>query len=196
MTTIADLIAQTFGHRYDTFDSPEAGHIANVCASQANHVIDEFGKRKFVFSDHSAIAMGDGRWFVGFGDCFCNAAQGHHPECPGSRVADVKHTPPPVHATKAMAPEASVAAVPSFIIHLLGEEAGSVVVNGSQHKARVEARALLTRAKRATMACLVDQGGDVTDAYERLVSRSGEVKIKKMDPKKLPESVRASLLTI
>lgn len=196
MTTIAGHIALTFGHRYDAFDSSEAGHIADVCTSQASQIVDEFGKRKFIFPDQSAIAMGDGRWFVGYGACFCNAAQGHHPECPGNRFVDPQPAspPPPVPSPREMVPEAPVASAPSFIIHLLGKEVSTVEVSFSQHKARVEARALLTQAKRATTACIVDQGGRVTDAYERLVSSVGEIKIKKIDPNKLSESVRASLI--
>ncbi|MBF0423342.1 MAG: hypothetical protein HQL73_10155, partial [Magnetococcales bacterium] len=87
MTTIADRIAQDFGHHYRTFHSPEVGNIVDVCSRRAQRIAEEFGKKKFVFADASAIGMGDGQWFVGFGDCFCNAAHGHHPQCPGNQAA-------------------------------------------------------------------------------------------------------------
>ncbi|HIJ85640.1 MAG TPA: hypothetical protein HPQ00_15745, partial [Magnetococcales bacterium] len=44
----------------------------------------------------------------------------------------------------------------------------------------------------ATYAFIFDHKGEITDAYERTVS-AGEVKIKKVDPKKLLDTVRATL---
>ncbi|MBF0632977.1 MAG: hypothetical protein HQL89_18610 [Magnetococcales bacterium] len=95
MTTIAETTARAFGHHYTHFHSPEAGDLVEVCSRQAQRVVEEFGKKKFVFTDGSAITMGDGQWFVGFGDCFCNAMTGHHPQCPGSRIPVAPPAVPP-----------------------------------------------------------------------------------------------------
>ncbi|MBF0107687.1 MAG: hypothetical protein HQL76_00735 [Magnetococcales bacterium] len=192
MTTIAEKTAQAFGHHYRTFHSAEAGNLVDVCAGQAVRTVTEFGKKKFVFPDDSAITMGDGQWFIGYGDCFCNAQEGHHPECPGFRVPPA--SPLPNDDDRSAGAEAtSVPSLPVFTIHILGKEPRRVPLDASQHKARVEARAMLTREKQATHACILDVEGAITDAYERVVTGTGEVKIKKVDPRKLPAPVRSSL---
>ncbi|HIJ85434.1 MAG TPA: hypothetical protein HPQ00_14685, partial [Magnetococcales bacterium] len=127
MTTIAEKIAQSFGNNYGLFSSPESGNLVDVCAHQAIKNVEEFGKRKFVFTDDSAIGMGDGQWFVGYADCFCNAGVGHHPQCPGSQKPPPQPTAPPPAAPKQ---EASVS---PFTIHILGKENRKVAVDGSQH---------------------------------------------------------------
>lgn len=186
MATVAEKIAQDFGSDHGRFLSATAGNLTEVCLQQAVRIVEEFGKKKFIFADDSAVTMGDGQWFVGYGDCFCNADHGHHPQCPGSQISTqqgIVDSPVPLQPM----------AVPVFTIHIFGKENRTVSLEAGQHKARLDVRSLLTQEKRATHACIVDQAGVVTDAYERVIAATGDIKIKKVDPRRLPEQILASI---
>lgn len=186
MTTVAEKMAQPFGTDHGNFMSATAGNLVEVCGQQAVRVVEEFGKKKFVFADASAITMGGGHWYIGYGDCFCNADHGHHPQCPGSQVVALK-----VDVASPASTEPTL--TPAFSIHIFGQENRTIPHEVGQYTACLEARSLLAKEGRATHACILNQAGVITDAYERVTALSGEVKTKKVDPKKLPENFFAAI---
>lgn len=190
METIAAIIARRFDNDSLVFQTAQGESLGVLCDERSVRIDEAFGKKRFIFNDNSAITMGDGRWYVGFANCFCNRGDGHFQGCANDEPVEILLPDVATAQTEeivvAPLPQSEeLPGLPAFTIRSYGQSNSTIAIEGSRNKARREARALLSSASGISHAWVMDTNGRIIDAYELATLSGGETKIKKIAPREL-----------
>ncbi|MBF0423704.1 MAG: hypothetical protein HQL73_12005 [Magnetococcales bacterium] len=188
MEMIAVAVARRLGQDGGIFRTAEGESLDVVCGRQAVRVEEGFGKKRFIFGDGSAITVGDGRWAIGFANCFCELGQGHFTGCHNTEPAPVPQaveSGPHVEEVPSGQATEVLPAPPAFTIYTYGKINSSIALEGSRDKARRQARGLLSTVAGVSHSWLMDASGRIIDAYELVPLPDGGSRIRKIKPGEL-----------